>query len=709
MRLISTILMTLTITIFGCSIVFAEEMNPKVSKYDTDMLFDEDKEFERRKLIVKFNSSVSQDYKEQILQSLNIKEVSSLGRGGFSLVSAGANNDLASIAESLLKFKHVEYVEPNYEVESAYTPLDPYYGKQWYLRKLQMPQAWNLSKGTSNVTVAVIDSGVQISHPELSGKIVFPYDMISRSSNIYADEHGTHVAGIIGAAMNNIGISGMAPNVKIMPVNVFQGDVANIFDIVDGIYYAVDHKADIINLSLGSTTYSYALDYAVNYAASKGVIIVAAAGNDNNSEYTYPAALPSVIGVSATDMNDQIAEFSNYGDFIDFAAPGVDIYSTNTGNSYGSLNGTSMAAPIVSGVGALVLSKNPFMNPTQLENILRKSSVDLGDKGWDVLYGNGRVDPLAALNNTPYPLHSLSITDSSFIMNGKNNTEISFYAYGGTTISLYVKNTKGEIVKKLIPEKKWSGGKAAAFWNGKKDNGEYAVSGDYKILVKVSNGKKAIYRSMNMKIIDKVIPAIRVASTVNFTTLSKGQVVLPFEVNKSGKVKAVIYDHRNREIKRVLNNRSVSSGIKSLSWDGKTTKGKFVSDGKYKLVMSMIDSNKVKSSNRTVTVIVDTTKPTGKVGLYSPLVKMDTTAKPIAKLEFKEDVYVSAYVTTDKGIRVKKLTAEKLYHRGNSILAWDGKNDRGVFAGIGKYLISIKFRDSLGNGATMKSSVFTLK
>jgi flagellar hook assembly protein FlgD len=213
-----------------------------------------------------------------------------------------------------------------------------------------------------------------------------------------------------------------------------------------------------------------------------------------------------------------------------------------------------------------------------------------------------------------------------------------------------------------------------------------------------------------MKIIDKVIPTIRVASTVNFTTHSKGEVVLPFAVNKSGKVKAVIYDHENREIKRVLNYSSVSSsGNNSLFWDGKTNKGTLVSDGRYKLVMSMIDSNKEKSPNRTVTIIVDTTKPTGKVGLYSPTFNMDLTAKPIAKLEFKEDVYVSAYVTTDKGIRVKKLTAEKLYNRGSSALAWDGKNDRGELAVKGKYLVSIKFRDASGNSASVKSSVFTLK
>lgn len=709
MRLISTIFVTLTIYIFAIPSVYAEETSPKFSKYDTDVLFDEEKEFEDKKLIIKFKSTVTTADKVEILQSLNIKEISSNDRGGFSLVSVTGNEDLASLAERLLKNKKVEYVEPNYEVETAYTPLDPSYSKQWYSKKIQMPRAWELSRGASNVTVAVIDSGIQVDHPELRGRIVFPYDIINGNSIIYPDEHGTHVAGILGASINNIGIAGIAPHVKIMPVNVFHGEVANIFDIVNGIYYAADHNADIINLSLGSPDYSNTLDYAINYAASKGIIIVAAAGNDNSYEYIYPAALPSVLAVSATDMNDEITEFSNYGDFIDFSAPGVDIYSTNIGNTYGSLSGTSMAAPIVSGVGALMLSKNPFLNAVQVENILKRSSLDLGDPGWDILYGNGRVDAYTALSNTPYPLHSLSISNPNFIMDGKNNSEISFYAYGGTTISAYIKNAKGEIVKKLIPEKKWLGGKATAYWNGKQNNGGYAESGDYQVLIKISNGKKALYRSANMKVIDRVMPTIRVASAAKLTSQSYGKLTIPIELNKSGKITAVIYDHRNKEIKKVLNNSPISFGNKSLVWDGKNSKGALVGDGTYTLVLSMTDSRKVKSSYRRVTITVDKIKPAGKVSLASSSVNRDNGVKPAVKMEFQEAVYVSSYVTTEKGVKVRKLTSEKLYAKGISTLVWDGKNDSGEDAAGGKYLFSIKFRDAVGNNASMKSNIFNLQ
>lgn len=235
----------------------------------------------------------------------------------------------------------------------------------------------------------------------------------------------------------------MAPNVKIMPVNVFEGDGATSYDVAYGIVYAVDHGANVINLSLGLYSATVYEAEAVQYAVSKGVVLVAAAGNDDIDFPVYPAAFDPVIAVSATDSSDWITDFSNYGDYIDLAAPGVNIYSTFPGSSYYSLTGTSMAAPIVSGTAALVLSKNPLLTRGEVESILRKSTVDLGGKGWDVFYGYGRVDAYKAVRNTPSPLSSISAA-GTFTMKGNNKVGFSLSAYRkGLKVTAYVKTAGG--------------------------------------------------------------------------------------------------------------------------------------------------------------------------------------------------------------------------------------------------------------------------
>jgi subtilisin family serine protease/flagellar hook assembly protein FlgD len=709
MRIRGTVLFIFSFLFLFVTGAAADEVKvePKISKYNTDEIFDKEKDFDSRELIIKFKSGLSQEEKGRILQSVKVKELSNFDN--FTLVSVAKGEDLKLTAESFLKYKQVEYVEPNYQIETNFTPGDPGYSKQWYLKKIQMPKAWDTTKGASNITVAVIDAGVQTNHPELKGKIVSPYDVTTGSTSVSADNHGTHVAGVIAATINKAGISGIAPNVKIMPVDVFTGNGANVYDVAEGIMYAVDHKADILNLSLGSYYYSYPMEYAVRYAQSKGVLVVAAAGNDDTSEYTYPAALPAVLGVSATDSLDRITQFSNYGYHIDFAAPGMNIYSTISGSKYANMSGTSMASPIVSGVSALILSKNPFLSPSQVESILIKSSTDLGNRGWDYLYGYGRVDAYKALAKTPSPLHSLSLTTRSFTMKGSNKNNISFYAQSGTTVSLYIQNSKGTIIKKLLVNKKWSGGKVTIAWDGRMDNGAYVPNGTYKVLAKATNWKKTIYRSTTVKTIDKVIPSIQVAKNTYFSPPAKGKIVIPYHINKSAKVTATIYDRRNKVVRKILNNSSIYSGKRSIVWDGKTSKGKRVSDGRYTLVMSVVDSRKIKGATRRAAITVDSVKPTGKTILYSSILKMDGKSKPILKMDLKESAYVNAYVTTDRGVKIKKLAYGKYYKKGVANIYWNGKNDKGQFVSEGKYQIYLEYRDSAGNKATMKSALFNLQ
>jgi type VII secretion-associated serine protease mycosin len=288
------------------------------------------------------------------------------------------------------------------------TGADPMRAQQWDFAKINAQKAWQKSTG-ANVVVAVIDTGVDATHPDLKGQVLAEYDVINSTTNATSSDengHGTHVAGTIAAdAGNEIGISGIAPHAKILPIRVLDKDGSGYMsDAATGIIYAADHGATVINMSLGSPEKVTAVTNAIAYARGKGVTVIAAAGNDRQagSPTSYPAADPGVIAVSATDENDRIADYSNAGAYVDVAAPGSDILSTTKG-TYQSWNGTSMASPHVAAIAALLESSHRALTPDQIEKAIENSAVDLGAKGKDNDFGYGRVDAAAALAATPVP------------------------------------------------------------------------------------------------------------------------------------------------------------------------------------------------------------------------------------------------------------------------------------------------------------------
>ncbi|GIE80719.1 hypothetical protein Aph02nite_66690 [Actinoplanes philippinensis] len=285
------------------------------------------------------------------------------------------------------------------------TGTDPSRAQQWDLTKLKADQAWKRSTG-AGVTVAVVDTGVDATHPDLAGHVLDGYDAITDRTGPVTDDHGhgTHVAGTIAAVTGNgVGVAGLAPDARILPVKVLGANGGgNMSDIAEGIIWAADHGAQIINMSLGSTTKVAAVSNAVSYARSKGVTVVAAVGNSrqSGSPVSYPAADPGVIGVAGTDANDRIGTYSNAGNYVDVAAPGTDILSTypaRRGPGYKQMSGTSMASPHVAAAAALLKSANPALTADQIETTLEKTAVDLGAAGFDNDFGNGRIDPAAAL------------------------------------------------------------------------------------------------------------------------------------------------------------------------------------------------------------------------------------------------------------------------------------------------------------------------
>ncbi|MGG3017387.1 S8 family serine peptidase [Geobacillus stearothermophilus] len=687
-----------------------DSVKPPSSVKDVVAKFSEPKEIAANELVVKFKEGISEQRREALLRLFRAAELSFMDIGNFSLVKAPKVTDLKGLAAKLVQLPEIESVEPNYVIERTYTPSDPGYSKQWHLKKINAPKAWDTTKGSGQITVAVVDDGVQMNHPDLAGKIVSPYNVLTGAKSVPAGEHGTHVAGIIAASINKKGVVGVAPNVKIMPVNVFEGDGATSYDVAYGIVYAVDHGANVINLSLGSYSATVYEAEAVQYAVSKGAVLVAAAGNDDIDFPVYPAAFDPVIAVSATDSSDWITDFSNYGDYIDLAAPGVNIYSTFPGSSYYSLTGTSMAAPIVSGTAALVLSKNPLLTRGEVESILRKSTVDLGGKGWDVFYGYGRVDAYKAVRNTPSPLSSISAA-GTFTMKGNNKVGFSLSAYRkGLKVTAYVKNSRGYAVRTIAKNKLWNSNRISLSWDGKQDNGAFVGSGAYTMVVQVSNGRETVAKTKQIKVVDSVVPSIQLSSsTVSFSPKAKGKVSIPFALNKKASVTAQVYDSKNKLVKTIWSNKWLSGGKQTLVWDGKNASGKLLPDGTYRLKLSAVDDKKRKAAARSLSVVIDTKVAFSGVSLGQTLFKMDGVAKASFRMNLKEPLVVSAYVKTEKGAISKQLLRNKKYNSGSYTISWDGKDNKNAFVSEGNYYYTVEIADLCGNKLVVHTAKFKVE
>jgi thermitase len=317
----------------------------------------------------------------------------------------------------------VVYAEPDFVAEAIDSPDDPYLGLQWGLTKIEAAQSWEITNGSSSINIAIVDTGVDLDHPDLADKLISNINLTNFGNPDDVYGHGTHVAGIAAAITNNgIGVAGLGCTATIMNVKVLDDNGMGAYSwIVSGIIWAADHGAEIINMSLGGSYASSALEDAINYAWSKGVVIVAAAGNNGDTTPMYPAYYTNCIAVAATDVNDARASWSNYGDWVDVAAPGASIYSTLKNNSYGYMSGTSMASPHVAGLAALVFTTVSDTNGDGKLNDEVRSQIeatcdDIGVSG----VGYGRINAAQAVGSEPLPPgaitgHVTDIEDGSAI------------------------------------------------------------------------------------------------------------------------------------------------------------------------------------------------------------------------------------------------------------------------------------------------------
>jgi subtilisin family serine protease len=304
----------------------------------------------------------------------------------------------------------IRFFEPSLRMRALVMPNDPYFlSSQWDKWAMYADQAWDVTGGSMAVKVAVVDVGVDWHHPDLAASFLpgeLGYDFIANDSDPQPDNmnlpdafHGTHVAGIVAASRNNSeGIAGLSL-VQLLSVRVLNDSGSGSEeDVASGIAWAADHGARVINLSLGSPWPSDAVEAACEYAQQLGVTIAAASGNDGRKEILYPAAYSECVAVGATDPDSKLAEFSDFGPEQEVVAPGVEIISCAPAGTYAEAQGTSMAAPQVSGVAALVLAVKSALTADEVRAILDASAVDLGDPDRDYKYGYGQVNARRAVD-----------------------------------------------------------------------------------------------------------------------------------------------------------------------------------------------------------------------------------------------------------------------------------------------------------------------
>lgn len=366
-------------------------------------------EYTPGRLLISLRSS-DQTKMDRLVKRVAGKVVATLPTLGVTAIDVPPDQTESAL-KTLLADPEITYVErdPLVRLSSptqGWRPDDPLFDRQWALNRLGIPQAWDVIRGDPSIVVAVLDTGANLDHEDLRGQLAPGWDFVRKGPTPEDDNgHGTHVSGLVAAAADNsIGISGVAPGSRVMPIKVVTaGGVGSHLHIAQGIEHAVRNGAKIINLSLGGGEPSETLRRAIDYAWDSGLLIIAAAGNENSSATVYPAAWPNVIGVGATNEDDSRAPFSNYGPYVSVVAPGVAILSTiKDPPYYEAWPGTSMSTPLVSGVAALLWSRYPTMSNIQIRNLLFQTTDRVGATLYDINgrnpeYGYGLVNAASAV------------------------------------------------------------------------------------------------------------------------------------------------------------------------------------------------------------------------------------------------------------------------------------------------------------------------
>lgn len=357
--------------------------------------------FVRGRILVEAKPGLSDDAFDKLLKPHGGKK-RKLGQSNLHVIDLPGNASEVAILKQLEHRPEFKFAELDRIVESTIAVNDPYIGSAWHINKIGAATAWDSTRGTG-ITIAILDSGIESSHPDLKANLVAGRNIYSNNTDV-SDicGHGTAVAGAAAAASNNgIGVAGTAGAARIMPLRIaywnttYSSCYASYSTIAAGITYAADNGARVANASYARLAASSAVLSAARYMKSKGGLVFVSAGNANVDEKIV--ADPALVVVSATTSTDARASFSSYGAAVSLAAPGSGIWTTGRNGTYASKNGTSFASPVAAGVAAMMMAARPDLRPDTIQSLLYTTAVDLGAAGRDMYFGHGRVNAAAAV------------------------------------------------------------------------------------------------------------------------------------------------------------------------------------------------------------------------------------------------------------------------------------------------------------------------
>jgi thermitase len=377
------------------------------------------------RVLVKFHDDILPDHARNIIAALGARAADEIPNIGVHILDLPYRASEAAFVQAFQARPEVEFAELDRIVAPAEViPNDLWYaGGEWHLPKISAPTAWSMTTGSSNIVIAILDTGVDGNHEDLAGNMVAGWNIYNNNSDTAdVNGHGTNVAGAAAALSNNsLGVASVCWNCKIMPVRISESTgYATYSNIASGLNWAADHGARVANISY-IVSDSSTVTSGAQYFQGKGGVVAVSAGN--YSTFDSAGDNPYVLTVSATDINDVHSDFSNYGNNVDLAAP-EGVYTTTRGGGYMYAGGTSFSAPIVAGVAALVLSVNPNLTGPQVQDIVKQSADDLGTAGWDMYYGWGRVNAAravgaagggSAIDTTPPSVNVSSPTNGSTV------------------------------------------------------------------------------------------------------------------------------------------------------------------------------------------------------------------------------------------------------------------------------------------------------
>lgn len=348
----------------------------------------------RGALLVRFAQGTSAAARSLMIAVAGAAELGRMDQIDTLVVTLSPGLSRAAVVRALKANRAVVSVEADTSAHLTLTPNDPYWPEEWFARKVRVNRAWNTTTGTDGPVIAVLDTGVQASQPDLDGRVLRGYDFVHEDNNADDDVgHGTRVAGVINAVgMNRRGVAGMCWGCRILPAKVAdrQGDV-RWSNAAAGLIWATDRGARVVNMSFGHTSGSATMAAAVDYAQKHGVMLVAAAGNEGDSSRFYPAAYQGVLSVAATDQSDNLYAWSTRGDWVRVAAPGC-AWTTYRGRNWGEFCGTSASAPTVAGTAGLLLSVRPRATRSSLIQAIVSTSARVTPA-----IGGGRLNAYGAL------------------------------------------------------------------------------------------------------------------------------------------------------------------------------------------------------------------------------------------------------------------------------------------------------------------------